>query len=1180
MPLGQEFLENLSRAHRVFVGIELLLREIVRTLAADAGVDVGMVLKPPRDHDALDAVFPGRFYDTVDRSTIGELVAALFDSKALKPALPRLTQTHSSGALRTKLQSIVNLRNAVDHCWPVRAEAAETARHDLFVLASLASNARMELSSLLRGVLDEIVPGWGGGAAPADRRSLAREIEDVRKQIARTKREGGDTAELTRRLRALQREEIAERVPEIGERFELLERVGQGAFADVWLVRDTETDEQVALRLLQRRHWHNSAVKAGFKGGVRCLKQLAQMPNPTRVVRFLQDFPEDCPESKGYPMYSAVHYPHGNLSNAVKRQALDVRAGLAVVRDVGEALAVLHEKGFVHRDVCPQNILLDRETTGEQRGTWRGVLGDFDAVMRLGEFSSPSDPMRHGHIDYTAPERRHRTSAPDGWDPLSAADQREAIAGDIYSLAATALFVVTGRRPDVRHDDDPVFDEVPVDLRHALRRGCAENWRERYESVRELVADMHLGQPGKVLERTMAGMWSLQGVQCDDRLTRCAQEQIEGAAIVFTHSDAPGIQELWECPMSVIEPPSSDTLPMETCVRRFLVIIANFRSRCAAACLQASRGGAPDMSTLSEALGELVNASHDEEVARLSSDELVFVEYLFGLGYLEVFSQFGALFIAWLDANRVGAPANQELCQECAVRHSPGSSYVDGLRGAFIVHDWSMEYLRTWYRAKNRGKVWEQILTRWKELLVDCPDLVNQIHRVVSMRRIPEDHPQVITIAQVMHWEGWGGQGKLFRAIKRYSRSALSRLLVDFESQAFDWHGLSTSELHVNFSHRKNFFAAAIELLTDYSAGVVAVLLSDPVLSGRSDSASRRVRIWGDAVGPKRVSERRIMENVHLCGAHMRVSSAVDFELTLCDASAPSLQILADHPLFTRGQVRESRTCLWRDLNVPFPGEPGWVETPGASGASAPAEAPAPSSFDCYSCAISLHQVADRLHGSRHVRIREILSFATRIVRPGGVIAIPDVGHGVELQVFVLPTNLVDREGGWGGDLFSLEEAGSRNRLHRFHDVASTLDGRFVCRMTQQEAAAASEEKVKIPLPLLQLHRGSPSPLSDEGLAIYEAIPYLVVELTLREVRDLDARWCQEVAEGRGSELVFDVLKAWKPEAVAAVDKAPEIVAQLGYELAFPPHGPPPRPGPYLVWAMAEGRSPAQRPRH
>jgi hypothetical protein len=756
------------------------------------------------------------------------------------------------------------------------------------------------------------------------------------------------------------------------------------------------------------------------------------------------------------------------------------------------------------------------------------------------------------------------------------------VAADVFGLAATALFVITGTRPTLHSDQDLIFDKVPVTLRDAIRKGCAQDWRQRFGSVRELVDALHVKRPRLVLEQAFTLMRAAQGRACGSDIDRLAAKQVEAAAIVFTHADSPGVRRLWACPMSEIAPPSasppeassrhaglarespweSDGTALEACARRFLRIIADFRGSCGALCAKPDASYRDHLGVLNATLVKLFELSNGAEAGSLPADELLFVEYVFGLGYLEVFTHFGGLFIDWLEERRERAPDEGARCPECAVRHSPSSSYVDGLRSAFVVHDSAMNYLRTWYRARNREKVWSQVLSRWNELVRENPEVVGQIHRVVSLRRVPEGFPQVLTMAQVMHWEGWGGQGKLFRAFERYSRGPLARVLLEHESQAFDWHGLSASELHVNFSHRKNFFAAAAERLADYSAGTVAVLLSEPVLNGAGAAKERRVRIWGDAVGPKRITERRIMENVSLCGAHMNVSSTVRFELTLCDAAGPSLQVLAGLPTITWAQVEESRTYVWRDLNLPFPGEPSFDGGPGDQRDAMP---PPPSSFDCYSCAISLHQIADRISESRHVRIREILAFATRIVRPGGVLAIPDVGHGVDLQVFLLPTNLVDREGGWGGDLFSLTAAGSGRRLHRFQDVASTLDGRFVCRMNPRERAAAGRELVKIPLPLIPLHRGSPAILAESGMAIYEALPYLVIDLPLNEVDRLDERWCAEVAQGRGSVLVRRMLKRWRPESVAAVRRTPNLVAQLGYELASRSHAPPPRAAGYLA---------------
>lgn len=1166
MSSGRVMIQKLTRTYQVFVGIEWLLRDIVRQGAAEAGLEVGELVPARSDQpvpDPVDVARPNYAYDELDRSLFSTVVEVFASSPKLKEFRSRLVGNHSVEALRRKLWSLLDLRNSVAHCWELPPEATSMAEHVLNILGALAWNVRLPLSDKVCDALDHIVPRWRAESIDLSEPRLSRqnEVLALREAVYRKKSQGEDAATETTRLATAQSALMAEPVPVV-KGFHVTERIGSGASASVWLAVDLTTGQQVALRVLQQKYFGDQAAIERFRRGTRCLLVLAE--RGASALRILRPVKEYGAAEGGSLAYSTKHYPLGDLEAAVLSRTMGPEAGLSVLRDVGEALAELHELGFFHRDVCPQNILLDEETRGPNAGARRGVLSDFDTVIQADELRLSLHHKPLGHLNFIAPERLAPRTAPED-AVFSKEDEREAIAGDVYSLAATALFVVTGQQPGILNDNSTLFDQVPFGLAQVLRRGCAADWRERFGSVRDLVAALHLEPPREVFSRTLSRMRALQGAACDKTLPREAQQQIEGAAIVFAHADAPGVMALWECPVGEVDPPTPDSPPVEAVVRRFLRVIAAFRASCEAGSgreLPVDDG----MSEIVDALGHLNLASSDGDLSRLRPDELLFVEYLFGLGYLEVFSHFGALFIEWLEEERARGAAHQGDCPECTVTTAPGTgrSYVDGLRRAFVVHDLSMEYLRTWYRAKNRGKVWTQILDRWNELHRH-PELVRGIHRVVSLRRVPEDCPQIITMAQVMHWEGWGGQGKLFREIRRHSRSALARLLAEFESHSFDWHGLSTSELHVNFSHRKNFFASAIVLTADYSAGVAGVLLSHPVLTGNRCASERHVRIWGDAVGPKRVSELRIMENVALCGPHMGVSSAVHFELTLCDAAAPSLHILSKHPVLTARKVREERSYLWRDLNLPFPGEPSWGSSQGAFGNNNTIEAPPPSSFDCYSCAISLHQVADRHHRSRHARIREILAFATRVVRPGGVIAIPDVGHGVALQVFVLPSNLVDREGGWGGDLFSLKEARAGERIHRFQDVASTLDGRFVCHMSPAEQEAAADERVKIPLPLLQLHRGSPTPLAAAGLAIYETIPYLVVDVVLKDVWQLDEDWCAAVETGDGARLVNRVLGAWKPEVLRVVREAPAIVEQLGYELAVPTQGPPMRPAPYLV---------------
>lgn len=1005
---------------------------------------------------------------------------------------------------------------------------------------------------------------------PSERVYLRSRCDVLESEIQLMKHEGSDEHAIAKKLEELERAN-AERLSLwtfkngtlIGKRFRLEKRIGLGRVAEVWSALDLKTRRQggagglVALSFLRPALQDNERSYERFVRGAEFLRELQGHEN---IVQYLGTFLPENPESGGYLFYSSRYCRDGDLQAAVERGDLDLGARLALIRDVGAALKALHQINVFHRDVSPSNVLLDRSARGS---TLRAVLGDFDSVLRAGDYRLTLARSHLGTWSYIAPEVVTEADRDDDPGPREGLDVHKAIARDIYALSATALFVVTGVRPPPElYENAPIWSAVPPSLQPALRKGCAPRWQDRFGSVEEFLVALRLEPPRDTLNNIMGQMRSLQGKRCapDDSLPALARAQIEACAMVFSHADEQRIRDLLEHELGSLGEVPKDAGRLEASVAAFLRSMLRFRTRSAAECRRVLTGGERRLDAMVEAVGELVALSEGVPYDSLDPDEILFLEYLLGLGYFEVFSYFGAVFVDLDEMARSAYAASRGAiggrCQGISEFKASQQSYVQGLDDAFVRHDASMAYLRTWYRGQNRGSLWENILSAWDTLAEGHGGaLARQIERAVSLRGLPEGRAQIITLAQVMHWVGWGGSGSLFERVQVYCRSRLAQVFKAHQHQAFDWHGLSNDVLNVNFSHRKNFFAAAFEKLADYSAGAVAVLLSHPALAVDARVTGddmRLIRIWGDAVGPKRISERRIMENAMLCTQYMRLDRRVRFELTASDISAPSLEILSgERALLDGSREVEQRELVWRDLNIGFPGEPGCPPTE---------RTPAVSSYDCYSCAISLHQIADRRR-VRHDRIRAIMAFATRIVRPGGVIAAPDVGRGIALQVFLLPTNLVDREGGWGGDVFSVRETVSGERIHRFGDVASTLDGSYLTEMSADARRRVEEtdDVVKIPLPLLGLHRGTPRALAAVQRSIYEMVPYLVVAIPWSVVARVDEVWCERVAAGTAKSLVDEALDHWRPEvASAAVAGAARVVGQLGFALASRP--PPGRP--------------------
>lgn len=475
-------------------------------------------------------------------------------------------------------------------------------------------------------------------------------------------------------------------------------------------------------------------------------------------------------------------------------------------------------------------------------------------------------------------------------------------------------------------------------------------------------------------------------------------------------------------------------------------------------------------------------------------DEELLAEYVLGLGYFEVLAHLPRIIdAAWMNG------IERKLVDGACSR----ASYVAGLDGAFRLHDAFLSAIAQ-PTVDVGERPWE-IFASALSAVDPFGTLSAELRGAASLRVCPsaiEDSvPPTATAAQLLHWVGWGGDGSLFDGLE-HSPSGLLRCLSEHRRHAFDWHGRREHESSASkhFTHRMSQFANASLRIANYAAACAAVLALDPVLRG---DASGTVRLWADGVGPSAIAERRIESYL---GASIGA--------VITEISPVFVHELSKNPTVARwgGGV------IWRDLNRPFPGE---------------RDEPVPDdwrerlrhgSYDIYSCSLALHQIADGRAGRR--RLEQVLAFATRLVRPGGVLSLPDVGPGVHLQAFLLAINLVDREGGW-------HPAGVWGP-EMWQKIACRPDGAF-------GLPGNAADKVHIPLPLLGLRRGTPTvldttrdldhgPHGGEG-PIYEYVPCVVVDLSRGDLDDLCDAWGHARGTNERAAAVRRTLAAWREGA-------------------------------------------------
>ncbi|MBC7791051.1 MAG: serine/threonine protein kinase [Anaerolineae bacterium] len=270
----------------------------------------------------------------------------------------------------------------------------------------------------------------------------------------------------------------------LGDRYTLDRELGRGGMGTVYLARDLRLDRAVALKVLPPEFATQTALRERFLLETRTA---AKFSHPNIVPVYAVEETEDL------LAYTMGLVEGETLTDRVQRVGpLTVREIVRLLQDVGYALAYAHGRGVVHRDIKPDNIMLER-------ATGRALVMDFGISRSIMPARTGSTLTRVGEV----------VGTPEYMSPEQASGDHVDGRSDLYALGLTAHFAATGRMTMTADTTQKILvkqltelvppisqsrNDLPPALSEAIDRCVQKDPEHRFATAEELVEAIDAGQ--------------------------------------------------------------------------------------------------------------------------------------------------------------------------------------------------------------------------------------------------------------------------------------------------------------------------------------------------------------------------------------------------------------------------------------------------------------------------------------------------------------------------------------------------------------------------------------------------------------------------------------------------------------------------------------------------------------
>ena len=259
----------------------------------------------------------------------------------------------------------------------------------------------------------------------------------------------------------------------LGERYEILEKIGTGGMSDVYKAKCHKLNRYVAVKVLKQEFSENSNFVSKFRVEAQAAASLMH-PNIVNVY--------DVGEDNGIHFIVMELVEGITLKKYIEKKArLSVKEAVSIAIQACMGIEAAHNNHIIHRDIKPQNIIISKE--GKVKVT------DFGIAKAATSNTITSNVM--GSVHYTSPEQ-----ARGGYS-----DEKS----DIYSMGITLFEMLTGRVPfngdttvaiAIKHIQEPMpsprdfVPEIPVSVEQIVLKCTQKSPDRRYQSMSALIEDL------------------------------------------------------------------------------------------------------------------------------------------------------------------------------------------------------------------------------------------------------------------------------------------------------------------------------------------------------------------------------------------------------------------------------------------------------------------------------------------------------------------------------------------------------------------------------------------------------------------------------------------------------------------------------------------------------------------